>query len=92
MSTKHLENVIHDNENGTVCDIMEKRAVYINNNNENGMLCDLMEKKAANINNNNELMQEFGFVNLEMLLNVNNIFNTVFYGSVLWDLYVKEVK
>ena len=33
-STKHLGSMIHNNENGIVRDLMEKRAAYINKNNE----------------------------------------------------------
>ena len=33
-STKNLDCTIHNNENGMVCDLMEKRAAYINKNNE----------------------------------------------------------
>ena len=33
-STKLLGSLIHSNENGMVCDLMEKRVAYINKNNE----------------------------------------------------------
>ena len=61
-------------------------------NTENGMVRDLMEKRAAYINKNNELMQEFGFAHSDTMIKINNIFNTAFYGSVLWDLFGKEAK
>ena len=61
-------------------------------NNESGMVRDLMEKRVAYINKNNELMQEFGFAHSDMMIKINNIFNTAFYGSVLWDLFRKEAK
>ena len=61
-------------------------------NNVNGMVRDLMEKRAAYINKNNELMQEFGFAHSDTMTKINNIFNTAFYGSVLWDPFGKEAK
>ena len=36
-------------------------------------------------------MQEFHFAHPSTLVNVNNIYNTHFYGSRLWNLFSKEV-
>ena len=61
-------------------------------NREIAMTRDLMEKRANYINRNNELMQEFHFAHPQTLIKVNNIFNTAFYGSTLWNLFGKEVE
>ena len=58
---------------------------------ENGsMSCDLMEKRAVFINRVNELSQEFYFGHPSTKVKINNIFNSYFYGSPLWDLFGKE--
>ena len=51
---------------------------------------DLMEKRAVFINKVNELNQEFHFAHPTTKIGVNNIFNSYFYGSTLWDLFGKE--
>ena len=48
---------------------------------------DLMEKRAMFINRNNELIQELYFAHPITLIRANNIFNTPFYGSVIWNLF-----
>ena len=48
---------------------------------------DLMEKRAIYINKVNELTQEFYFAHPLMKVRINNIFNSHFYGSALWDLF-----
>ena len=40
---------------------------------------------------NNELCQEFYFTDPNLKIQINNLFNTSFYGSVLWDLFGAEV-
>ena len=57
-----------------------------------GMTKDLMEKRAIFINRNNELVQEFRFAHPQTLIKVNSIYNTSFYGCVLWDLFSKEAE
>ena len=52
---------------------------------------DILEKRAAYISRNNELLQEFHFAHPSTLLNGNNIYNTHFYGTTLWNLFSKEV-
>ena len=52
---------------------------------------DVMEKRAAYISKNNEIVQEFHFAHPKTLVKINNIFNSHFYGSTLWDLQSKEV-
>ena len=49
-----------------------------------------MEKRARYIQCNNELMQEFSFAHSCTKAFVNRVFNSHFYGSVLWNLYEKE--
>ena len=60
--------------------------------NLSGMTKDLMEKRAMFINRNNELVQEFRFAHPQTLIKVNSIYNTSFYGCVLWDLFSKEAE
>ena len=52
-----------------------------------GLKDDLMEKRATYINKVNELTQEFHFAHPLTKVRINNIFNSYFYGSVLWDLF-----
>ena len=52
---------------------------------------DIMEKRAAYISRNNELFQELHFAHPNTLVKVNNIYNSHFYGSTLWDLQSKDV-
>lgn len=58
--------------------------------NINGLKNDLMEKRAEYINKVNELNQEFHFAHPLTKVKINNIFNTHFYGSQLWDLFSEE--
>ena len=51
---------------------------------------DLMEKRAVFINKVNELNQEFFFAHSMTRVRINNIFNSYFYGSPLWNLFGKE--
>ena len=52
-----------------------------------GLNDDLMEKRATYINKVNELTQEFYFAHPLTKVRINNIFNSHFYGSALWDLF-----
>ena len=52
---------------------------------------DVMEKRAGYISKNNEIVQEFHYAHPKTLVKINNIFNSHFYGSTLWDLQSKEV-
>ena len=49
-----------------------------------------MEKRAQYINRVNELNQEFYFADTLTRIKINNIFNTSFYGSQIWDLFNQE--
>ena len=51
---------------------------------------DIMEKRAAYIQRNNELMQEFWFTHSHTKAFINRVYNSHFYGSVLWNLFGKE--
>ena len=55
-----------------------------------GLKDDLIEKRAIYINKVNELTQEFHFAHPLTKVRINNIFNSYFYGSSLWDLFGKE--
>ena len=46
-----------------------------------------MEKQATYINKVNELTQEFYFAHPLTKIRINNIFNSHYYGSALWDLF-----
>ena len=52
-----------------------------------GMQLDVKQKKARYFTKNNELMQEFSFSHPDSLLRINQIYNTHFTGSPLWDLF-----
>ena len=49
------------------------------------------KKEQRIISKSNELLQEFHFAHPSTHVNVNNIYNTHFYGSTLWNLFSKEV-
>ena len=49
-----------------------------------------MEKRACYIQRNNELMQEFWFTHSSTKAFINRVYNSHFYGSVLWNLFEKE--
>ena len=51
---------------------------------------DLMEKRAVYINKVNELSQEFYYAHPSTKVRINNIFNSYFFGSCLWDLFGSE--
>ena len=59
-------------------------------NNIHGLPKDIMEKRAQYINRANELNQEFYFADTLTSIKINNIFNTSFYGSQIWDLFNQE--
>ena len=56
----------------------------------NGLGEDLMEKRALYINRVNELNQEFYYAHPSTKIMINNIFNSSFYGSQIWDLFCDE--
>ena len=64
--------------------------VKVTNDPRNILGDDIMEKRARYIQCNNELMQEFSFAHSCTKAFVNRVFNSHFYGSVLWNLYEKE--
>ena len=48
---------------------------------------DMNEKNAQYISKNIELNQEFSFADPFTKLKMNNIYNSHYYGSPLWDLF-----
>ena len=57
-----------------------------------GMAKDIMIKRARFISKNIELNQEFHFAHPITKVKVNNIYNTSFSGSTLWNLFSKETE
>ena len=55
-----------------------------------GLKLDLKQKKANFISKNNELLKEFSFAHPKTLLKVNQVYNTHFTGSPLWDIFSAE--
>ena len=55
-------------------------------NKDEDMVHDLNVKRGTFISNIHSLRQEFGHLNPSVFLHINNIYNTSFYGSNLWDL------
>ena len=52
---------------------------------------DVTVKRAQYLNKTFELNQEFGFASSRTKLKINNIYNSNFYGSPIWNLYSKSV-
>ena len=61
----------------------------ITNNLDCMMDQDMLEKRAIYCAKNNELVQEFHFAHHKTKVWINNVFNTSFYSSPLWDLTSK---
>ena len=61
-------------------------------NEKDALAKDITQKRAAFISRNNELLQEFYFAHPRSLTKINGIYNTSFYGSVLWDQFGKEMQ
>ena len=61
-------------------------------NEKDVMAKDIMQKRAGFINRNNELQQEFYFAHPRSLMKINGIYNTSFYGCVLWNQFGKEME
>ena len=79
-SCKHLGNTIVDTKTAEAGDIRSS---------------DVKKKRAAYIDKNNDLIQEFNFAHPATLNEVNQIQNSHFYGSVLWNLsseYVRKLE
>ncbi len=51
---------------------------------------DLTEKRAMYVARNNELVQELYFAHPKTQIWANNVFNTSFYGSPLWEMFSRE--
>ena len=61
----------------------------ITNNLECMMDQDMLEKRAIYCAKNNELVQEFYFAHQKTKVWINNVYNTSFYSSPLWDITSK---
>ena len=55
-----------------------------------GMQLDLKQKRAGYITRNNDLLQEFNFAHPDSLMRINQIYNTHFTGSPIWDIFSEE--
>ena len=55
-----------------------------------GMRQDMREKRAQFIQKNNEICQEFAFANPSTKIKLNNIYNTHFTSSPIWNLFCAE--
>ena len=66
------------------------RDYHINNIDYMGQ--DTTEERAQYITRNNELSQEFSFAHPTTKCLINNIFNTHFTGSSLWNLFNKATE
>ena len=56
-------------------------------NQVNMVEADMNIKKGRYVSKNIELNQEFFFTAKETRININNIYNSSWYGSVLWDIF-----
>ena len=59
-------------------------------NQVDGMKKDILVKRAKFIDKNNTLRQEFSFAHPDTLLQLNQIYNSDFTGSCVWDLFSRE--
>ena len=59
-------------------------------NNPDGLKNDILVKRAKFINRNNTLRQEFSFADSDTLIQLNQIYNSDFSGSAVWDLFCRE--
>ena len=51
---------------------------------------DIIEKRAQYIQKNNELLQEFAYATGKTKFYINHVYNSSFFGSVLWDFHCTE--
>ena len=58
----------------------------------NGMAHDILAKRGKYVAKNIELNQEFKHCHPDTQFQLNEIYNSSFYGSPLWDLFSKECK
>ena len=58
--------------------------------NMNGMKCDMRIKRAQYITKNNDLCQEFSFCHPLAKFHLNQVYNSSFSGSPIWDLFSRE--
>ena len=58
---------------------------------DNSMKTDCVLKRGKFIGKINSLLQEFHYVEPQVMIKLINIYCTSFYGSSLWDIYSKKV-
>ena len=58
---------------------------------DNSMRADCLSKRGKFIGKVNSLLQEFGYVESDVLMKLLSIYVTSFYGSNIWNLYSPEV-
>ena len=59
-------------------------------NKMDGMKIDIKYKRASYITKNNEINQEFYYAHPKTKIELNEIYNSHFTGSPLWDLFCRE--
>ena len=72
-----------------------KSAKYVGNrilNHMDGLQSDIKIKRSKYIEKNVELNQEFSFARPDIKTRINQIYNSSFPGSVLWDLTSRNVR
>ena len=57
-----------------------------------GLKHDMMRKRAQYISKNNEIMQEFRFCHPLAQFHINQIYNSSFTGSPIWNLFCREAE
>ena len=57
-----------------------------------GLKKDMLIKRARFIDRNNTLRQEFFFAHPRTLLHINQVYNSDYSGSPVWDLFCKETE
>ena len=59
---------------------------------DNSMKMDIGQKRGKFIGKVTSLLQEFNYVDPELLTRIMNIYTTSFYGSYLWDIFSQDVE
>ena len=60
------------------------------NNQLNGLKYDMKMKRAQYITKNNDICQEFAFCHPATKFHLNQVYNSSFTGSPIWDLFCRE--
>ena len=91
ISSQNLPNLVLCNNKLPWVDSVKHLGTVLTNDKEI-LGKDVMQKRATFINRNNELQQEFHFTHPKSLIKISSIYNSSFYGSVLWSFSSKEVE